>query len=112
MGIDHHSNVLSKIRVGLDAYESACRLGRQDKARFLASRTPFLSFCLHIVFAPLGFDAVRCGDGAPDAIILVFNGLSAIARNVRGRRDRTAYADASVSTLVYDVRISLLSGAF
>ena len=27
--------------------------GRQDKARFLAAGTSFLSFCLHIVFAGL-----------------------------------------------------------
>ena len=30
------------------------RLGRQDKARFLAAGTSFLSFCLHIVFVRLG----------------------------------------------------------
>ena len=86
--------------------------GWQDKARFLAAGTSFLSFCLHIVFAPLGFDAVRCGDGASDAIFFVFNGPSAIARNVWGRSDRAAYADASVSTLLYDDRISLLPAAF
>ena len=28
--------------------------GWQDKARFLAAGTSFLSFCLHIVFAPSG----------------------------------------------------------
>src|SRR5437879_4607979 len=88
------------------------RLGRQDKARFLAAGTSFLSFCLHIGFERIGFDAARCGDGASDAIAFVFNGPSAIARNVRGRRDRTAYADAGISTLLYDNLISLLPDAF
>jgi hypothetical protein len=83
----------------------------QDKARFLAAGTSFLSFCLHIVFVPLGFDAVRCGDGASDAIFFVFNGPSAVTRDVQGRRDRTAYADASISTLLYDNLISLLPDA-
>jgi hypothetical protein len=86
--------------------------GWQDKARFLAAGTSFLSFCLHIVFAPLGFDAVRCSGGASDAIFFVFNGPSAIARNVWGRSGRATYADASVSTLLYDDRISLLPVAF
>ena len=60
--------------------------GWQDKARFLAAGTSFLSFCMHIVFAPLGFDAARCGDGASDAISFVFNGPSAIACNVLSRK--------------------------
>jgi hypothetical protein len=81
------------------------RLGRQDKARFLAAGTSFLSFCLHIGFERISFDAARCGDGASDAISFVFNGPSAVVGNVRGRRDRTAYADASVSTLLYDERV-------
>jgi hypothetical protein len=67
--------------------------------------TSFLSFCLHIVFARFGFDAARSGDGASGAIFFVFNGPSAIARNVRGARDRSAYADASISTLLYGERI-------
>jgi hypothetical protein len=54
---------------------------------------------------------VRCSGGASDAIFFVFNGPSAIARNV-GKSDRAAYADASVSTLLYDERISLLPAAF
>jgi hypothetical protein len=79
--------------------------GRQDKASCLAAGTSFLSVCLHIVFARLGFDVVRCSGGASDAIFFVFNGPSAIARDVRGARDRSAYADASISTLLYDERI-------
>ena len=55
---------------------------------------------------------MRCSDGASDAIFLVFNGPGAIARNVRGRRDRTTYADASISTLLCDRLISLLPAAF
>src|SRR6476620_2660908 len=88
------------------------RLGRQDKASYLAAGTSFLRFCLHIVFAPLGFDVARCGDGASDTTFFAFNAPSAIARNVRGRRDRTAYADAGISTLLYDRLISLLPDVF
>jgi hypothetical protein len=83
------------------------RLGRQDKAGCPASGTSFLNCCLHIVFARLGLDAARCGDGAADAILFVFKGTSAVARNLRKRRDRTAYADATISTLLYDNRIFL-----
>jgi len=86
--------------------------GWQDKARILAAGTSFLSFCLHIGLQRIGFDAARCGDGASDTTFLVFNGPSAIARNVRGRRDRTAYADAGISTLLYDRLISLLPDVF
>ena len=88
------------------------RLRRQDKARFLAAGTSFLRFCLHIGFERIGFDATRCGDGASDVIPFVFNGPSAVVGNVRGRRDRTAHADASVSTLLYDRLLSLLPDAF
>lgn len=67
-----------------DAYERPnARLGRQDKARFLAVGTSFLSVCLHIGLQRIGFDATRCGDGASDTTFLVFSGPSAIARNVR-----------------------------
>jgi hypothetical protein len=77
----------------------------QDKARFLAAGTSFLRNCLHIVFARFGFDVTRCRDVASDAIFFVFNAPSAIARNVRGARDRSAYADASISTLLCEERI-------
>ena len=83
-------------------HESYGRLRRQDKARFLAAGTSFLSFCLHIGLQRIGFDAARCVDGASDTTFLDFNGPSAIAHNVRRRRDRTAYADAGISTLLYD----------
>jgi hypothetical protein len=88
------------------------RRGRQDKASCLAAGTSFLSFCLHIVFARRGLGVGRCGGGAADAVFFVFNGPGAIARNVRGRRDRTAHAGASASTLFYDERISLLPAPF
>lgn len=97
-GVLANPKVTGRAQAGVDR-------GWQDKARFLAAGTSFLSFCLHIVFALLGLDAVRCGDGASDAIFFVFNGPSAIARNVWGAGDRSAYADASISTLLYDKRI-------
>ena len=42
------------------------RLRLQDKASCLATGTSFLSFCLHIVFAPFVFDPVRCSASALD----------------------------------------------
>jgi hypothetical protein len=93
--------IFGKFRLGGWALGTSDR-GGQDKARFLAAGTSFLSVCLHIGLQPIGFDAARCGDGASDAISFVFNGLSAVARNVRGRRDRTAYADATIYTLLCD----------
>ena len=96
--------VPGSLQLGNWAQETSDR-GGQDKARFLAAGTSFLSFCLHIVFAQFGFDAARCSDAASDSIFFVFNAPSAIARNVREPRDRSAYADASISTLLYDERI-------
>jgi len=95
---------LGSLRLEDWAQEASDRGGRggQDKARFLAAGTSFLSFCLHIVFAQFGFDAARRSDAASDSIFFVFNAPSAIARNVREPRDRSAYADASISTLLYD----------
>src|SRR5436190_6741386 len=80
------------------------RLGRQDKARFLAAGTSFLGFCLHIGFVELARCAVRCAGGAADTFSFVCNDPSAIARNVRGMRDRSVYADAGISALLCEER--------
>jgi hypothetical protein len=87
-------------------------LRRQDKASCLAPGTSFLTFCLHIVFAELAPCAVRCAGSAADAFSFICNGSSAIARNVRGGRDRSVYAAAGISTLLCDECIWRLLGAF
>ena len=99
-----------KVVQGSDAYDATA--GRQDKAKFLAAGALFLSFCLHIVFAGLARYAVRCAGGAAEIFTFVCNDPSAIARNVRGMRDRSVYAGARISALPCDESIRRLLGVF
>jgi hypothetical protein len=91
-------------RIGLWTLETSDE-ELQDKANWRSRLLRVARVCLHIGFAQFGFDAARCFDAAFDSIFFVFNGPNAIARNVRRARDRSAYADASISKLFYDVRI-------
>jgi hypothetical protein len=52
----------------------------------------------------IAFGALQAG--------LDINGPSGVACVAWGSRDRSAYADASISTLLYDRHISLLPAAF
>ena len=93
-----NENTLSKSGARTGRLQQSSKAGktarRQDKARFLATGTSFLSFCLHIVFARLALCPVRCGGGAADTFFFVFNGPSGVTCDVLGTKDRIAYAEA------------------
>lgn len=74
------------------------RLRGQDKARFLAAGTSFLSVCLHIVFGSHRADPARCAGAGKANSLSVFNAVLCVTRNVRHVRFRRFYAVASIST--------------
>src|SRR6266851_2878891 len=86
------------------------RLGRQDKAgppRRTSGPNRLSAHCFKSVSGVVS----RRASGAWSSFSFGFKARRAVARDVRGRRGRTAYADASISTHLDDERISLLRHA-
>lgn len=75
------------------------RLRGQDKARFLAAGTLFLSICLHIVFWRCAFPFARCAGGADPILSFLFNSSSSTYRTLRRARNRRLPPPASIYAL-------------
>ena len=83
--------------------ESSHRLGRQDKARFLAPGTSFLSVCLHVACSSAHEGPARCGCGSGNDSLFEFNDPSAVAARcsvMRLRQSKFVSARARQASLV------------